>query len=160
MEYQNTISKHLKSMIFKHTEILRHCNYTQKTFNATNFIYFCNSVPVGLYTIMILYSPAYQLHHRVLAGILFFGSAFYLNLGGQMFENACEQMSRAIYDMNWYTWNLENQKAYLLLYVNSSQIMNVPLMSTFKVNFELFKKIMRGTYSFVNIMYSMNINIL
>lgn len=50
-------------------------------------------------------------------------------------------MAAAILDLDWYKWDLTNQKMYLILITNVTKLMKVSLIVIIDVDHELLKKV-------------------
>ncbi|KAL1516777.1 hypothetical protein ABEB36_000635 [Hypothenemus hampei] len=68
----------------------------------------------------------------------------------QEYEDTQEQLSYALYDLNWYLWDTKCQKFHHLLMGQVAQVLKIPILFLLHADFELFKRFIRFTYTAAN----------
>ncbi|KAH0819022.1 hypothetical protein GEV33_003769 [Tenebrio molitor] len=85
----------------------------------------------------------------ILAGVLVF---VHIILAGQMIENLTSRLFEILKVANWYCWNSENKKIYLIFLGFMQCDFKIKFSESISLNYELGVSIARGLYSVASVM--------
>ncbi|XP_048519473.1 uncharacterized protein LOC109544464 isoform X3 [Dendroctonus ponderosae] len=131
-ENYHSISNSVKKIVKWHLEIKQY-NYEIFAINQmVHFLYICTGLLVSIFSLFSLFS---------------------VNIP---YENTVNSMhlSEAIYDLDWYNWDVKCQKLYLMLITHTTKGIQVTIFMLFGINKELLKKIAKLLYPVMNLLYS------
>uniref|UniRef100_A0AAR5QAN9 Odorant receptor n=1 Tax=Dendroctonus ponderosae TaxID=77166 RepID=A0AAR5QAN9_DENPD len=120
-ENYHSISNSVKKIVKWHLEIKQY-NYEIFAINQmVHFLYICTGLLVSIFSLFSLFS---------------------VNIP---YENTVNSMhlSEAIYDLDWYNWDVKCQKLYLMLITHTTKGIQVTIFMLFGINKELLKKVSR-----------------
>ncbi|XP_044270104.1 uncharacterized protein LOC123014873 [Tribolium madens] len=71
---------------------------------------------------------------------------------GQLVEDGCFKIYKTLKKMDWYCWNIENRKLYIVFLQNTQTIFRLKFSQNVSVNYRLGLSILKAIYSMISVM--------
>ncbi|KAJ3664344.1 hypothetical protein Zmor_008523 [Zophobas morio] len=154
--HQVNIMKTLKIAMQHHSEIYWMANNLARKFYKYVFIFtvsgvlFCVSLIVLYFSFRGTYEGRYlRVVTLVMSVVLNF---VHIILTGQLLQNISAETFEALQQLDWYCWNEENKKLYLVFLINAQRTLQLKFSDSMIINYELGISIGRYMCSMVSVM--------
>ncbi|KAH1016355.1 hypothetical protein HUJ04_007590 [Dendroctonus ponderosae] len=152
-ENYHSISNSVKKIVKWHLEIKQY-NYEIFAINQmVHFLYICTGLLVSIFSLFSLFSVNIPYENTVnpngnalQIGITLISFALFAYIPcdtAEDYEEFSMHLSEAIYDLDWYNWDVKCQKLYLMLITHTTKGIQVTIFMLFGINKELLKKVSR-----------------
>ncbi|XP_076269397.1 uncharacterized protein LOC143202013 [Rhynchophorus ferrugineus] len=152
--FKSVLREDLKSLIKNHSKIIR---YTLRLKNIQLMFYFV-SIPhliIGLFCILAFTLPQIPKIYTGLYTIIYVMLVLPYILCGQSNINTSEEISRALYDLPWYNWDVDNMKLLRTFLILADRKVEMRFQNFWAINCQFWKEHLKTIYSLSSLFNSM-----